>query len=190
MRVFVALDLPPETMEVIQTWRGDTVRSVPGAGELRWTRPSSCHLTLRYFGDITAGTVERVSGILAEWKPGRLPFSLTVSGTFTRMGEPSIYWLGGDFPDEVTRLAGLLGRIPDQRDRLAKDEFVAHITVARPGRTAGPRELPPPPIIDGILDTISIYDSRLTSEGPVYSTMEKFDITREHRVANGNSNGR
>lgn len=187
MRVFVALDLSAVTREAILKWREETVRSVPGAGELRWTRSSNCHLTLRYLGDITAGKVDMISGLLGAWAPGRLPFRLNVSGTFSRMGIPSVYWLGGDFPDEVTGLAGLLGKVPDHRDRLGNGDYFAHITVARPGRSAGPRELPPPAEIGGFLDTVSIYNSRLTGEGSVYSTLERFDITRKHREANGDA---
>jgi len=173
MRIFAALDIPPDCLDAIEDWRHPLKRVHP---ELRWVRIENMHLTLRFLGDVGEGIVREAGRILSVWNPGELEFALDRSGAFYRRdGAPAVYWLSGSFPDSVFRIAESLGDVPDDRGKRARGPFKPHITVARPRGKTSPERLPDPPAMLGRLTGPVLYESRLTNSGARYSVLENFD---------------
>lgn len=174
MRLFAALDLPEDCLSAIDEWMLPLRERYDG---LRWVRTGNMHLTLRFLGEVGEDTIRSVSTVLSAWEPGKLEFTLDMSGTFRgRDGAPKVYWLGGDFPESIFGAASLLGTVPDHRGELSRGRFQPHVSVARPrGDTPGPLCLPDPPVVSGCLSGPVLYESRLTGSGALYSVLERFD---------------
>jgi len=172
VRIFAALALPPRVIARIVGWQEEQKKLHPS---LRWVKEDNLHITLRFFGNLESGALNRIRSVLENWKPGHLGFSLERVGTFGGRGSPSVYWLGGDFPPQVTEIAGRLGRIPDERGRYGGGTFIPHLTVAR--RKGGPVPMPAfPGEVRGVLSTMWLVNSTLTPEGPEYEFLETYDL--------------
>jgi 2'-5' RNA ligase len=143
---------------------------------LKWIREDRMHLTLRFFGDIPESEVGRICRVLSSWNPGPLEFSLDSIGSFGNRRSPSVFWLGGNFPEEVSRIAFKLGRIPDDKGRKGEQRFVPHLTFARRRNSAPLPELDPPGEIRGVFKEAVVINSRLTSGGPEYTFIERYDL--------------
>ncbi len=173
MRIFAALELPVQVRREITDWQKPLKARYPF---LKWVPGDHMHLTLRYFGDIPESGVERICSILSSWHPPPLGFSLDSIGSFGNSESPSVFWLGGCFPEEVSEIAIKLGWIPDEKGRKGGKSFVPHLTVARGKYSVELPELDPPGEIKGVFIEAAVIDSRLTSTGPEYTFIERFDL--------------
>jgi len=173
VRIFAALELPGRVIEKIADWRKPFVSLYP---LLKWVRTDAMHLTLRYFGDIPKSGVREIHNILSSWHPGPLEFSLFKIGTFGKKKSPSVLWLGGSVPEEISRLAGELGRIPDEKGRKSGKKFIPHLTIARRGRSLEMPKLDSPDEIKGVFTEAAVINSKLTSHGPEYTFLERYDL--------------
>jgi 2'-5' RNA ligase len=144
IRSFVAIELPDEVRAALadlQEWL--KVQTPPKA--VRWTRPTSVHLTLRFLGDVAPGQVEAIGdalrGVCAEHTP--FAFELNNLGVFPNPNRPRIVWVGVTEPSGalVSVQKGMsqalvpLGFEPENR------AYAPHLTIGRAARHAGRREL-------------------------------------------------
>jgi len=173
VRIFAALELPDRVIEKITDWQKPLVSRYP---LLNWVRSDAMHLTLRFFGDIPESVVQNIHEILSSWHPGPLEFSLFRIDTFGKKRSPSVFWLGGSMPEEISRLADELGRVPDEMGKKSGKRFVPHLTVARRGRSSGIPKLNPPEEIKGVFSEAVVINSKLTSHGPEYTFLERYDL--------------
>ena len=132
LRLFVACELPAETRraleEVQRTLRGD-----PIARALRWVRPESIHLTLKFLGSVPADNLGSITDALAaaiepfefHVRPARL-------GTFGG-ARARVVWVGLD--GDVDGLAALAERVEGALEPLGfareRRPFTGHLTLAR-----------------------------------------------------------
>lgn len=93
MRAFIALELTDgirrslaETIEDFKT----------GGADVRWVKPDSIHLTLKFLGDIEENLVPSLAAHLERAAGPFAPFSLHVAGTgiFPSSGRPRVIWAG------------------------------------------------------------------------------------------------
>ncbi len=173
MRIFAALELPFRVKREITDWQKPLKVLYPS---LKWIQGDNMHLTLRYFGDIPESEVGRICELLSSWHPGRLPFSLESIGSFGKRKSPSVFWLGGSFPEEISRVACELGRIPDERGKTGGQRFIPHLSFARRKNSTPLPELEPPGEIRGVFEEAVVINSRLTSGGPEYTFIERYDL--------------
>lgn len=174
MRIFVALELPEHVIKGIDDWQ-EPLRFLHPS--LKWVRFDRMHLTLRYFGNINGEEILPIEELLSSWKPGNLEFTIDKIGTFGRGKRlPSVYWLGGVFPDAVSSIAGELGMIPDDRGRTDRKTFFPHITIARRRDSSASPVLPEPFPLHGMIREAIIFNSRLTPAGPEYSSLNRFNL--------------
>ncbi|MCX5833146.1 MAG: RNA 2',3'-cyclic phosphodiesterase [Deltaproteobacteria bacterium] len=95
MRTFLAIDIPKEitdSMEKIQYRLRNSLKE----GMIRWTKPNSVHLTLKFFGSISDRDIEHITGLLKDSVKGFKPFELTAEkvGVFPNSRQPRVLWLG------------------------------------------------------------------------------------------------
>ncbi|MCK5115645.1 MAG: RNA 2',3'-cyclic phosphodiesterase [Candidatus Aegiribacteria sp.] len=173
MRIFAALELPLRVRSEITDWQKPLKARYPS---LKWIRGDNMHLTLRFFGDIRQNEVDRICGLLSSWHPGPLEFSLDSIGSFGKRESPSVFWLGGSFPEEVSRMACELGRIPDEKGQKCVNRFVPHLTFARRRNSTPLPNLDPPCETRGLFEEAVVINSRLTSGGSEYTFIERYDL--------------
>jgi 2'-5' RNA ligase len=182
MRIFVALELPEHIIREIQGWQEQLVSLHPS---LKWVKPEHMHLTLRFFGDIKRNRMIEVEKMLSSRQIGSLEFTLDKLGTFCGKDQlPFVYWLGGSFPSEISYLAEELGKIPDDKGRISRKQYLPHITIARRRMSSASPQLPEPPLMQGVFHEAVIFNSRLTPAGPEYSRLKRFDFHLAERCFN------
>lgn len=135
VRAFIAIELP----EAIQTGLGQEQVLFRAAcrsqrhDDIRWTRPQSFHLTLKFLGEISAQRVNQVTEALRTLGPFE-PFSVEVKGfgCFPDFRRPRVLWAGISAPPELERLST---RVDDAMAILAFPReartLTPHLTLAR-----------------------------------------------------------
>jgi 2'-5' RNA ligase len=181
IRSFIAIELPDELKQAI-TRLQEQLQSGSQA-PVKWVDPYSIHLTLKFLGNISTDSVDKITVALEEAVRGMLPFHLEVKGlgAFPSLKQARVVWVG--VTGEIDRLKQLqqriesgltpLGFVPESRP------FTPHLTLARLRDRATPDErqslgqliastsLATAYTID--VDTVHLMRSQLTREGAIYS---------------------
>ena len=132
IRTFVSVSVPKEIVN-IQSMLKSTVE--PKGLKLRWVMNGKMHLTLKFLGNTTQGSIDNLNEALFNVVKSAKVINLSISGTgaFPVKGRPNVLWLGikGDI-DELKQLTvninnslEPLGFITEKRD------FLPHVTIAR-----------------------------------------------------------
>lgn len=174
-RLFVAIR-PPATVRARLL---DLMRGVAGA---RWLDDDRLHVTLRFIGEVDRHLARDIDAALSSVHHPRFSIAVNGLGVFDRRGEPATLW-AGVAPHEPLRalhkkVDQALVRVGVEPDRRA---YMPHVTLARLPRGAGPLQV----LIEasgGVAGTpfeveqFRLYESRLTPEGPVYETVERYPL--------------
>ena len=177
-RLFLALDLPPETRAQLAACAAD----LPGA---RWVAPEQLHLTLRFLGGVPETEIEGLRARLTRVQAPRFMLALAGVGVFPGLSPrhpPRVLWAGVAPADPVATLKraidAALGPDPECADRA----FSPHVTLARFKAPPG-SALPPYLQRHGQLasaafpvDTFRLYESRTLSDGPRYAVLAEYPL--------------
>ncbi|RKD93855.1 RNA 2',3'-cyclic phosphodiesterase [Halopiger aswanensis] len=184
MRLFVSVDLPDELAEPV----ADLQAEFADAGGLNFTDPEQAHLTLKFLGDVDESRLSDIEDELeaAVEDAGVDPFEARFGGlgVFPSLEYISVVWFGTETGgEELTRLheaieerTTAMGFDPEEHD------FTPHVTLARMEHAGGKdlvQELVQerdPTIGEMRVDEVRLTESTLTSDGPVYSTVESFPL--------------
>ena len=132
IRTFVSVSVPKEIVN-IQSMLKSTVE--PKGVKVRWVMNGKMHLTLKFLGNTTQGSIDNLNEALFNAVKSAKVINLSISGTgaFPVKGRPNVLWRGikGDI-DELKKLTvninnslEPLGFITEKRD------FLPHVTIAR-----------------------------------------------------------
>ena len=132
IRTFVSVSVPKEIVN-IQSMLKSTIE--PKGVKVRWVMNGKMHLTLKFIGNTTQGSIDNLNEALFNAVKSAKVINLSISGTgaFPVKGRPNVLWLGikGDI-DELKQLTvninnslEPLGFITEKRD------FLPHVTIAR-----------------------------------------------------------
>ena len=174
-RLFVAIR-PPAPIRAI------LLAAMGGISGARWQSEDQLHLTLRFVGEVDRHLAEDIHAALGAIHLAPFEIALNGIGAFDRRGWPDAVWAGVSPHEPLKALhkkvdAALtrVGVAPDQR------AFLPHITLARLKRSSGPvgnlleqaGGLASPPFT---IDHFALFESTLTPEGAVYSTVERYRL--------------
>ena len=154
---------------------------------LRWVKPQSVHLTLKFLGEIPLEAVAEIGRALHRASQETVPLALTVQGmgVFPGIRRARVLWVG--LGGQVEALQSLYSRIEDELADLGlareKRGFKAHLTLARMKGPVPSRELlaameetgnyEPRPFL---ARRLTLYKSDLRPQGAVYSPMVEIDL--------------
>ncbi len=186
IRTFLAVDIPKEitdSMEKIQYRLRNSLKE----GMIRWTKPGSVHLTLKFFGSISERDIEHIIGLLKDSVKSFKPLMLTAEkvGVFPNARQPRVLWLGITGGDNS--LMTLQKQIDDDLHGIGfpREErpFRPHLTL---GRTKAHRGIEGLSVVleefkdyrAGALPVagLTLYRSDLRPEGPVYTRLGYFPL--------------
>jgi 2'-5' RNA ligase len=132
IRSFIAIDFPDETRKALEDIQKELKRC--GAG-VRWVKPSSIHLTLKFLGNIQPAQVEDIALAVAQEIRDHPPITLCAAGlgAFPSRRKPRVIWIGME--GEVQRLNGIQALIENALEPLGfareKRGFRPHLTIGR-----------------------------------------------------------
>jgi 2'-5' RNA ligase len=172
VRLFMALGLPASVRRDL----ADVQARLAGGGVVRWVRPESTHLTLKFLGDVPESRVRLASEAVMD-VAGRHPvldLDLGGLGRFPSRGRPRVVWMGVENAPALERLRDdvedTFARVGFSRD---PKSFRAHITL---GRARGTLEAPYARVLARACETED-YRARVR--------VEKVDLMQSHLGQSG-----
>lgn len=185
VRAFVAIELNPEIKDTIRQTR-DHFKALNC--DVKWVKPENAHLTLKFLGNVKLKHVdpliETLDILFKKMEP--IPTELTRLGAFPNPERPRVFWIGlQDTEGKISQLAesieNALGKIGFKKEERA---FAPHITIGRPRGTknlaalsAGLAQYVLPAAPAWTIQSVTLFKSTLTSSGPVYEILKKFDFS-------------
>lgn len=189
IRSFVAVRLNDE----IKRELGVAQALLKGKGivdQVRWVKPESIHLTLKFLGNVRAARLKEIVVALQQASVGIGPFSLSFGGfgCFPSAGRPNVVWIGVD--GDTKTLGHLQSRIEEGLSVLGyrpeKRGFAPHLTLARVRKHVSPRERR---LLGGLIQSesvdligqmevheISLMKSELTPAGAIYAKLAGVEL--------------
>ncbi len=132
MRLFIAIELPPEIKQGIAKIQEQLRTAGANAG---WTRPEGIHLTLKFLGEADESKTQEIMQMLAGATQGigKLNLEVTGAGAFPNGKNPRVLWLG--VTGDVEKLGSLQAAVEDSMVKLGFEreerKFSPHLTLAR-----------------------------------------------------------
>ena len=188
LRTFIALPLPAEWIALLE----EVIDHLDSAasGGVRWVRPSSIHLTLKFLGATDPALAPRILDGLLESVGGASAPALSLSGlgTFPNRNNPRVIWAGvsgdmetlADLQQRVETLAVGLGWDAERRP------FRPHLTIGRVRDRISPAErkrlvagisnCAVPRLASWRPDAVRLYKSELTPRGAIYTNLGEVEI--------------
>ncbi len=180
MRLFVALDLPAETIRNLE----HLVDRLRPTARISWVQPSNMHVTLKFIGEWKDERLQEITSALnAVTRPGIIPVSIRDVGFFPTPKSPRVFWVGVGGPGlaelaaDIDRATSALGIESEKR------AFSPHLTLARikdrldlqPLRDAIASE---PSLDFGRFEARSfyLYRSHLRPTGAIYTRLREFAL--------------
>lgn len=184
MRLFVACELAAGVVaalaRVTKELRARIEASAPRA-RLTWVPAERLHLTVRFIGEVDEGRARDVAGALAP-ALALPPFEITVGeiGAFPPKGPPRVIWAGiaagrermADLERAVSARLEACGVPPEAR------AYSPHLTLARVREAGGLRAravsetAPAGPFGTSVVDAITLFQSRMSPDGPTYVPLQ------------------
>jgi 2'-5' RNA ligase len=184
IRSFIAIEIPSD----VRRFLSDLISQLKRTGaDVKWVRPESIHLTLKFLGNVRADLIPQIAATIAPAFVDFAPAAVSASGVgvFPGMRRPRVVWAG--VTDPGGRLAGLASNIENRLEPLGFEReqrsFNPHLTLGRVNSGRGASEL---------ADTITrladaqgpsftaehavLFQSVLTPAGAVYTPWSRFDF--------------
>jgi 2'-5' RNA ligase len=192
IRSFIAIELPKELKQELAQL--ETQLKVERRPWVKWVRPDSIHLTLKFLGNIAVDTTIAITRAIEASVHGIKPFHLTFKelGVFPNLKRVQVAWVGisGEV-DKLTRLQkhlesnlSPLGFAPESRS------FTPHLTLARLSDRASPDErqsfgqlIASTKFENGDIKVkdISLMKSQLTRAGAIYTRISLVSLEQDRR---------
>lgn len=187
MRVFVAIELPPEIKDYLAKVQ---VKLKTANADVKWVNPQNIHLTLKFLGEIDEKQLMEISRILEDTARDRSQFHIRLAsfGAFPNIKSCRVIWVGIDKGDAETKeIAKDLER-EIEKIGIPKEEraFSSHITIGRMRSSLNRQKLTQAleklasdsegfPA-ESPVTKITLYKSTLTPQGPIYKILKEVNL--------------
>jgi 2'-5' RNA ligase len=179
IRSFIAVALPPSIVDYIDNIK-ETLCSY--RFNVRWVKPETIHLTLKFLGDINATDIGVVGAAMDRAVKETAPITLSVrgAGVFPGVKRPRVVWLGmgGQVPVLIALQQALDENLAAAGFEKEKRPFRAHLTL---GRVKGAidaamlgkalSDMMNVESMPFVVDRIFLIKSELKPSGPVYTKL-------------------
>jgi len=186
MRLFAAMELPEAiTDEISQWWLQARYHLDPDLW--RPVKPHQWHITLAFYGDVSAGDADDLAEELAACADAspRLQLCLDGCGIFPQASCPRVFRAGirpssgAPALKHLARCCRRAGHVT-VRNRTAREApFRAHVTLARANGKQPAildlQALPPLPLLSWQADHLCLFQSMLHADGAQYRQLERFE---------------
>jgi 2'-5' RNA ligase len=183
VRAFLAIPLPADVLSEVQRVQNELAGALP---EIRWTSPTTMHLTLKFFGSISEESLEKIGEIILSI--GRLctPFQIEIGGVgaFPSLGPPRVIWLG---VREAHALVALQSAFEEKLQKIGiprEDQpYSPHLTLGRSRRRIpAAREILQKYRNVGcgtmLIEKVILFESRLLPTGSIHLPLKAVCLGR------------
>lgn len=182
-RLFLAVPVPPTVEERLE----EILKKVSGFREVKWVSKEQLHITLRFIGNMEESLVPKLGSLVQETTREFPPFEMEIDGlgAFPNVSRPRVLFVPLVRGEETFRLMEnrisssleAMGLRPEER------EYHPHLTLGRARENQDAREavkflqsLLPTKAGPWKMDRFILFKSQLTSEGPIYTKLEEFEL--------------
>ena len=180
MRLFVALEIPPEVREGLTTLL-NSFRAI--SPHTKWVRAENLHLTLKFIGEVPEAKLANIRGALGVVK-SEAPVRLEVRGLgfFPNPRHPRVFWAGIESSPNLKTLAESI-ELALEKLGIAREkrDFSPHLTLARFEKThleeklrAAIEEKSSVEFGEVLAMQFHLIESKLRPSGAEYTTVESF----------------
>jgi len=185
MRLFVAVELPPPVLTTaVESSRAlqRRVSELAPAARFTWIPADRMHLTIRFIGEVATTSVSLLEAVLsAPFDTSAFTLTLGEPGAFPPRGTPRVLWLGIEQGQaELMRLEREVStRLEGAGIQREERPYRPHLTLARAREPHGLRvaalldDLPSAAPSGGLIDAITLFESRLSPQGPTYTPLRQ-----------------
>jgi len=179
MRTFLAFEIPDKIKkEVDRLIAEEKKKSLP----IKWVKFENLHITLKFLGEIEESKIREIIPILEDTTKNFTGFDINLEGIgcFPHPGNPRVLWIGvkngvtmlTDIAREIEKNLGAAGFQEDKR-------FHAHLTFARTRKFCKLDKILALPFTteDFSVNSVTLFESVLKPEGPVYAALKKFNLS-------------
>lgn len=186
IRAFLAIEPPGNVLQEISRLQEKLKREI--SGRLSWTRPQGQHLTLKFFGDISRGDINKISDAVQKRIVPEQKLNLKIEklGVFPDVKRPRVLWCA--VTGDVERLINLQNKLDGDFAAIGFPEeersFKAHLTLAR---IKDPRDITDMSEAlkkhdsfkagEFIADKLFLFQSNLSPQGAVYTKLAEFALS-------------
>jgi RNA 2',3'-cyclic 3'-phosphodiesterase len=177
IRTFIAINISFELREAFRSFLEELIRI---GGDVKWVRPESIHLTLKFLGNLDASKIQPVCEAVQKTCEGFSTFRLRSGqkGAFPNLKRPRVFWVGltetnGEIlADLQAKLELVLAEVGFESEAR---RFHPHITVGRVRSAKKIDEVAHKfmeyrfPELEFMADQVLIMKSELTPRGALYS---------------------
>jgi len=132
LRTFIAIDIPGNILSEIR----ELQEGIKDYGfKIRWVRPESIHLTLKFLGDIKAVKINEIAEAISKTVVRYTPISLQAKGVgvFPGIKRPQVLWVG--LAGQLEPLVSLQKTLDENLETIGfpmeKRPFKGHLTMGR-----------------------------------------------------------
>ncbi len=188
MRAFIAIELP---IEIKNSLSKIQEKLATEKLKVSWVKPHNLHLTLKFLGDISSEQLSQIEQIITEITKTTAGFKIKLEtlGVFPDLNAARIIWIGANqVPLELEQLAQQLQiRLAECNIPQEQRIFCAHISIGRIKYKLAPSDLNK--AIDKLRNDmksanrefdcgeITLFESTLKPDGPIYTVLNKFKIS-------------
>jgi RNA 2',3'-cyclic 3'-phosphodiesterase len=190
MRCFIAINVPEDIRTELTRLQEELAGQVEvHKGDVKWVEPEGMHLTLKFLGEMPDNQVVEVCRIAKEVARQHTAFDFAVKEVGSFGGRSArVLWVGAGLDS-----AELLDLQQDLEDELAEAgwpkegrQFSGHLTLCRIRNSKAGEKLGQA-VEDygnydlGMIraDSITVYESELTPQGPIYTPLGNFKLQEE-----------
>jgi len=184
-RTFIAIDIPVavKLKGLLELLRVDMIEE-----KIRWVNPEILHITLSFLGDTSEEQVNYISEQLEKIGSGYSSMDLHFKelGVFPNLRKPRVFWVGMERNELLENLQGEIEvKLRDYGINRENRPFKPHLTIARIKRIDDIDKLKywlqkykGETIQKTKIGEVIYYESRLTSNGPLYNSIKKFPLKK------------
>ncbi len=187
IRTFIALELEPSLQQAL----GHIQETLKKTGaDVKWVRPTDIHLTLKFLGDTPSHQLDSIAQTIRSIteQSSSYPLELTKIGAFPTIEHPRVVWIGVEEGKEETKKIAHSLEEKLQGIGFKKEDrgFEPHVTIGRVrsglNRMAlfkALKEFQIEAAMNQKANRITLFKSTLTSQGPIYETLGRFDLKKD-----------
>jgi 2'-5' RNA ligase len=183
MRLFIAVDIDASVRRELEAVQRRLRQNLSGRG-FKWVHPDLIHLTLKFLGEVPDASVPQVCQVARETAARHGAFELRVQGLGTFGRPPRVFWAGVQISEALSLLQEDLERSFENAGWPREEKsFSGHLTLARLQDPKAGSEIarfvqqqPSSVFGDVWVNELIVYESQLSSKGPVYTPVGRYDL--------------
>jgi len=186
MRCFIAIDMDEESRISLARLQKQIADEAGLKKGVKWVNTKIMHLTLKFLGEITDAQSVEVCRLVKQAADKNKAFDLNIEAVGSFGGKSArVLWVGAN--DENDRLLALQKDIEKKLASVGWPEdsrqFQGHLTLCRIKNAKAGRKLAEVAqkfknvkIGSVLIDSVTVYQSQLKSDGPVYTKLGNYKL--------------